>query len=98
LRAGLDLPEAAAPADGENAADRVPLGPGAVATLRAALRQAPRLGHNYIGTEHILLGLVDGEDATAATLARLGVTRAGAQEQISAAFAAMRASLPGSGA
>jgi ATP-dependent Clp protease ATP-binding subunit ClpA len=76
----------------------VPLGPGAVAALRAALRQALHLGHNYIGTEHILLGLVEEDDATAATLAALGVTRTGAQEQIRAAFAAMRASQPRSGA
>ena len=47
------------------------------ATLKAALRQALHLGHNYIGTEHILLGLVDEQDATAATLAGLGVTKAG---------------------
>ena len=56
----------------------MPLGPGAVAALQGALRSALHLGHNYIGTEHILLGLVDEEDATAATLARLGVTKAAA--------------------
>ncbi len=27
------------------------------------------MGHNYIGTEHVLLGLADEDDATAATLA-----------------------------
>ena len=53
----------------------MPLGPGAVATLKGALRQALHLGHNYIGTEHILLGLVDEQDTTAATLAGLGLTR-----------------------
>ncbi|HEX9359464.1 MAG TPA: Clp protease N-terminal domain-containing protein [Streptosporangiaceae bacterium] len=105
LRASLGLPEAAPAAEGDTPAERVPLGPSAVATLKAALRQALHLGHNYIGTEHILLGLVDEQDSTAVTLAGLGVTKPTAQQQITAAFAALRASQgqasqgqPGSGA
>ncbi len=50
-----------------------------MATLRGALRQALYLGHNYIGTEHILLGLVDEQDSAAATLAGLGVTKPAVQ-------------------
>ena len=100
LRAALCLPEAGPAAEGDHPAERVPLGPSAVATLKGALRQALHMGHNYIGTEHLLLGLADGDDATAATLAGLGVTKAAVQEQIRAAFAAIRASRgqPGSGA
>jgi hypothetical protein len=106
LRSAFGLPDGVAaehapagePAGGDTAVPRVPLGPGAVATLKGALRSALHLGHNYIGTEHILLGLVDEEDATAATLAGLGVTKAGVHEQIRAAFAAMKSSQPGSGA
>jgi ATP-dependent Clp protease ATP-binding subunit ClpA len=56
----------------------------------SALRQALHLGHNYIGTGHILLGLVDEQD-TAATLAGLGVTKPAARQQITAAFAALLA-------
>jgi hypothetical protein len=105
LRSAFGLPDPAGtghapavePAGGDPAAGRVPLGPGAVATLKGALRAALHLGHNYIGTEHILLGLVDEEDATAATLAGLGVTKAAAQQQIRAAFAAMKASRDQSG-
>jgi ATP-dependent Clp protease ATP-binding subunit ClpA len=99
LRAAPGLPEATATAEGEPSAERVPLGPGAVAALMAALRQALHLGHNYIGTEHILLGLVDGQDGTAATLAGLGVTKPAAEQQLAAAFAALQASRnqPGSG-
>ena len=41
---------------------------------------ALHLGHNYIGTEHILLGLVAEQDATAATLAGLGMTTPAAQQ------------------
>ena len=46
-------------------------------TLRNALVEALELGHNYIGTEHILLGLLRDPDAPAAqVLARLGATPA----------------------
>jgi hypothetical protein len=104
LRSAFGAPEAAGteqapagePAGGGPAAARVPLGLGAAATLKEALRSALHLGHNYIGTEHILLGLVDGEDATAATLERLGVTQAGAHEQIRVMFAEMAAGRPNS--
>ena len=106
LRSAFGLPDpagapsapAAEPAEDGPAAGRVPFGPAAVATLQGALRAALRLGHNYIGTEHILLGLVDSDDATAATLAGLGVTKAAAQQQIRVAFAEIAASRPGSGA
>jgi hypothetical protein len=97
LRTAFGLPEAAPAAQGDTPAERVPLGPGAVATLRGALRQALHLGHNYIGTEHILLGLVDEQDSTAATLAGLGVTKPAVQQQITAAFAALQASRKPSG-
>jgi hypothetical protein len=95
--AGTGSAPAGEPAEGGPVAARVPLGPGAVATLKGALRSALHLGHNYIGTEHILLGLVDGEDATAATLERLGVTKAGVHQQITLLFAELAASRSGSG-
>jgi Clp amino terminal domain, pathogenicity island component len=105
LRSAFGLPDLAGPedapagkpAEGGPAAARVPLGPGAVATLKGALRAALHLAHNYIGTEHILLGLVDKEDATAATLDRLGVTRTRVHEQITLLFAEIAASRSGSG-
>ncbi len=75
----------------------MPLGPGAVATLKGALRQALHLGHNYIGTGHILLGFVDEQDSAAATLAWLGLTRPAVQQQITAEFAALQASRSQSG-
>jgi ATP-dependent Clp protease ATP-binding subunit ClpA len=41
--------------------------------LELSLREAKQLGHNYIGTEHILLGLVrEGEGVAAQVLIRLG--------------------------
>ena len=42
--------------------------------LELALREALQLGHNYIGTEHILLGLIrEGEGVAAQVLQSLGV-------------------------
>ena len=43
----------------------IPFTPRAKATLEQSLRAALRLGHNYIGTEHILLGLTTQEEGVA---------------------------------
>jgi len=59
--------------------------------LKAALKSALRLGHNYIGTEHLLLGLVDGHGPAADALARLGLTAERAEQLISAEIEAARA-------
>ena len=68
---------AAAPADGAPAGDRLSWSAPAKATLRDAVVEALELGHNYIGTEHILLGLLRDPDAPAARmLAELGATPA----------------------
>src|SRR5688500_2177816 len=49
--------------------------PRASLALQGALEEALRLGHNYIGTEHILLGLVRDRDALSArALKELGVS------------------------
>ena len=51
----------------------VPFTPRAKKVLELSLREAKRLGHNYIGTEHILLGLVrEGEGVGAQVLINLG--------------------------
>ncbi|MCQ4044946.1 Clp protease N-terminal domain-containing protein [Streptantibioticus rubrisoli] len=63
------------PAD-ESVPKRLKFTRGAKKTLQLALREALHLGHNYIGTEHILLGLLRNEDEIAAQLLiGLGVTR-----------------------
>jgi ATP-dependent Clp protease ATP-binding subunit ClpA len=49
-----------------------------------AQEEARRLRHQYIGTEHLLLGLVDQETSTAAVLARHGVTRQSVIEAVRA--------------
>ncbi|HUC15471.1 MAG TPA: Clp protease N-terminal domain-containing protein [Acidimicrobiales bacterium] len=50
-----------------------PFTPRAKKVLELSLREALQLGHNYIGTEHILLGLVrEGEGVAVEVLVRLG--------------------------
>ncbi|MGK5738734.1 Clp protease N-terminal domain-containing protein [Micromonospora sp. URMC 103] len=50
-------------------------------TLELTFREALRLGHNYIGTEHILLALLELGDGTG-VLAGLGVDKAAAERQL----------------
>src|SRR6266705_5568715 len=51
----------------------IPFTPRAKKVLELSLREALQLGHNYIGTEHILLGLIrEGEGVAAQVLAGLG--------------------------
>ncbi|HYX94573.1 MAG TPA: Clp protease N-terminal domain-containing protein [Geodermatophilus sp.] len=58
------------------------------ATLEATFREALRLGHDYIGTEHLLLALLDADEGTG-VLAGLGVDRAHAEEFVTRTLAAM---------
>jgi ATP-dependent Clp protease ATP-binding subunit ClpC len=52
----------------------IPFTPLAKKVLELSLREALQLGHNYIGTEHILLGLIrEGDGAAAQVLVGLGV-------------------------
>jgi hypothetical protein len=44
------------------AAGHIPFNPGAKKALELSLREALQLGHNFVGTEHILLGLVRNEE------------------------------------
>ncbi|HET6657094.1 MAG TPA: Clp protease N-terminal domain-containing protein [Gaiellaceae bacterium] len=50
----------------EVATGQIPFTPRAKKVLELALREALSLGHNYIGTEHVLLGLVRENDGVAA--------------------------------
>ncbi|MET8082979.1 Clp protease N-terminal domain-containing protein [Micromonospora sp. NPDC005237] len=55
--------------------------------LELTFREALRLGHNYIGTEHILLALLEQEDG-AGVLTNLGLDKAAVEADLSAALAA----------
>ena len=60
----------------EIASGGMPFTPRAKKVLELALREALQLGHNYIGTEHILLGVLAEEDGIGgSTLIGLGVTK-----------------------
>jgi ATP-dependent Clp protease ATP-binding subunit ClpC len=53
----------------------IPFTPRAKKVLELSLREALQLGHNYIGTEHILLGLIrEGEGVGAEVLTKQGAT------------------------
>jgi len=53
--------------------EHIPLTPRAKKVLELARREASQLGHNHIGTEHILLGLIrEGKGVSAQVLADLG--------------------------
>ncbi|MGW0230974.1 Clp protease N-terminal domain-containing protein [Actinopolymorpha singaporensis] len=69
--AAFTPPEGAAPA--KAAGQELPRTPRANAALGAAVTEALQLGHNYIGTEHLLLGLYhDSGSVAAQVLAELG--------------------------
>jgi len=59
--------------------------------LRGALKAALRLRHNYIGTEHMLLGLLAVSGPTTDSLAALGLSPERAEELIAAEIAAVKA-------
>jgi hypothetical protein len=58
--------------------------------LELTFREALRLGHNYIGTEHILLALLELE-GSGSLLTGLGIGKAGVTEHVAAALAAVQA-------
>ena len=66
----------------------IPVGPAAKKTLQLVYREAVRLGHNYIGTEHILLGVLSDEAEPAArALVALGITHPATEEWVLAQLA-----------
>ncbi|RSS55110.1 Clp protease N-terminal domain-containing protein [Streptomyces sp. WAC01280] len=56
--------------------------------LELTFREALRLGHNFVGTEHILLALLEHEDGTG-VLAGLGIDKATAEREIAEAIASV---------
>jgi len=73
-----EVPRGASPAVGT-----LSFSPRAKKSLENALRESLQLGHNYIGTEHILLGLMRTDDGRAArVLTDLGATLEGVRAQV----------------
>jgi Clp amino terminal domain, pathogenicity island component/UvrB/uvrC motif len=62
---------------------RIPFTPRAKKVLELSRREALQLGHNYIGTEHILLGLLrEGDGVAAQVLVRLGADLSRVRQQV----------------
>lgn len=75
----------ALPPAAEEAPELVPYGSDAKKVLELTFREALRLGHNYIGTEHILLALLEFEDG-AGVLAGLGIEKAAVEAWLAKAL------------
>ena len=61
----------------------IPFTPRAKKVLELSLREAKQLGHNYISTEHVLLGLVrEGEGVAAHVLVKLGADLSRVRQQV----------------
>jgi hypothetical protein len=70
----------------------IPFTPRAKKVLELSLREALELNHNYIGTEHILLGLIrEGEGVAAQVLVRLGADLDRVRQQVIDLLAAYKA-------
>jgi hypothetical protein len=84
VTAGLPPPAAEVPA-------LIPFSPQARKALELTSREALRMGHNYIGTEHILLALLEQEDGEG-VLTGLGIGKQATAAQVTAALDAVQAS------
>ncbi|GAA4015116.1 ATP-dependent Clp protease ATP-binding subunit [Streptomyces sp. NBC_01352] len=74
------------PPAAEEVPELVPYGSDAKKVLELTFREALRLGHNYIGTEHILLALLEFENGEG-VLSGLGITKPAVEGNIAAALA-----------
>ena len=77
---------AALPAAVDQVPDLIPYDARGKKVLELTFREALRLGHNYVGTEHILLALIEEADGKG-VLADLGLEKAAVEEALIAAIA-----------
>ncbi|MER7420550.1 Clp protease N-terminal domain-containing protein [Micromonospora peucetia] len=80
---------AALPPSTAEVPDLIPYDAQGKKALELTFREALRLGHNYIGTEHILLALLEQENGAGA-LSGLGVTKTAVEEWVAAALRAVQ--------
>ncbi|MEV1073500.1 Clp protease N-terminal domain-containing protein [Micromonospora parva] len=76
------------PPRAEQVPDLIPYDARGKKALELTFREALRLGHNYIGTEHILLALLEQEDGDG-VLTTLGLEKAAVESALAAALAAI---------
>jgi ATP-dependent Clp protease ATP-binding subunit ClpA len=80
---------AALPPAADEVPGLIPYDQGARKVLELTFREALRMGHNFVGTEHILLALLELEDGTG-VLTGLGIDKATAEANIASSLAAGR--------
>ncbi|MBD9731688.1 ATP-dependent Clp protease ATP-binding subunit [Streptomyces sp. H28] len=81
LKAVGEAARAALPPAAEEGPELVPYGPAAKKVLELTFREALRLGHNYVGTEHLLLALLEHENGTG-VLSTAGVDKAASERYV----------------
>ncbi|CAL9532320.1 hypothetical protein SUDANB176_04078 [Streptomyces sp. enrichment culture] len=81
VEAVREAARAALPPAAEEAPELVPYGPAAKKVLELTFREALRLGHNYIGTEHLLLALLEHENGEG-VLSGLGLDKAAVERYV----------------
>ena len=92
VTAALGVPAASGPGDADPAALRqLRFTEDGRRALRYTLEATLSLGHNYIGTEHLLLGILGADGDAAKTLAGLGLTVEVARQKLSDEFAKIQA-------
>ena len=89
LDAVREAANAALPPAADDAPELVPYGPDAKKVLELTFREALRLGHNYIGTEHILLALLEHENGEG-VLSGLGVDKTRTEQYVAKALAELQ--------
>ncbi|HJL82954.1 MAG TPA: ATP-dependent Clp protease ATP-binding subunit [Acidimicrobiales bacterium] len=83
---------------GSSPSGHIPFTPRAKKVLELSLREALQLGHNYIGTEHILLGLIrEGEGVAAQVLVKLGADLSRVRQQVIQLLSGYSGAGPGQG-
>ena len=88
LKATRKAMTAALPPAADQMPALIPFDPQATKALELTLREALRMGHNYIGTEHILLALLELENGTG-VLTELGLGKTATEAYVTAAVAAV---------
>ncbi|MFF3602559.1 Clp protease N-terminal domain-containing protein [Streptomyces sp. NPDC002463] len=82
------------PSQAEKIPALIPFDADSKKVLELTFREALRLGHNYVGTEHILLALLEHEDGQG-VLSGLGLSKATAEREIAEAIASLAIEEPG---
>jgi Clp amino terminal domain, pathogenicity island component len=70
---------------------RLPFTPRAIAVFNGALASALEMGHNYLGTEHLLIGLARGDGLAVEVLTGFGLAEEGLVARITAELAGYQA-------